>query len=506
MLLSMCAVAACGGDDGGTGSVELFVREVMPAEGATEVELDSTVSVIFNQAIDPESADGAVALEGVSAIVAVDQNIVTLTPDAPFDFLTEVRVTVGTGVRGLVGGDTLDAAETYTFTSRARRWSAPGSIGTSPAPNLLVPAASQLAAGPDGRVLALWQTAPASDDVHLEWSAYDPASDSWRAADELATATRDMEPRLASDGNGNLLVAWIDGALSVRVAWIDPATGAVDIPDPLYVADSGASGLALAMSRSGDAAIAYRTFDSLQVSRYLGASGAWVPGETVGPPNADRTALAVTDGGEVTAAWSDFDRRILQASSFDGASWSTVEPLWDGADGTIDRVRLQPLPSGDVAAAWGILASGGGEIHVRLRDAVTGWDDDEVLGTTPAGTAESWPELAIGPGGDILLTWAQPNSFGERGLFARWFRGGWQDTVTITQRIAFQHPVAIDADGNAVTVDHDGNAHYYRADRDEWIESHHGLGDSGGIAVGLAGVDPVVMSGADGKIRVSMYR
>jgi hypothetical protein len=116
------------------------------------------------------------------------------------------------------------------------------------------------------------------------------------------------------------------------------------------------------------------------------------------------------------------------------------------------------------------------------------WGEDEIIAT--AATADDTaPELAATPGGDVLVAWDDWNG----GLYARWWRGaGWQPIATLSVDHAPLHPVAIDAEGNAIVTYSDERAAYYLADEDRWVDSGMPL-DTELRRAAFAGAAPVVV-------------
>lgn len=143
LLLVPALVTACGGNDGGgstdagpTGDVTApTVVATTPADGATDVALDATVSVTFSEAIDCATMDerafliaaggqltGAITCQGATAV---------FTPDAPLAVDTTYGAQITTGLKD-VAGNALEAPYAWSFTTRPDQV-APTVVSTDPA-------------------------------------------------------------------------------------------------------------------------------------------------------------------------------------------------------------------------------------------------------------------------------------------------------------------------------------------------------------------------------------
>ena len=132
MLFSLTLVSCSGsGDDEGgtTGPGDVTppgVVSVSPAAGATDVNVATTLVVIFSETIDATSVGaGTVQLvldddkqDPVAGTPAVNSGQLVFTPDTPLGHASAYRATAGTGVTDLAGNH-LAAAHTWSFTTEA---------------------------------------------------------------------------------------------------------------------------------------------------------------------------------------------------------------------------------------------------------------------------------------------------------------------------------------------------------------------------------------------------
>jgi hypothetical protein len=115
----------CDGSTPGDTTPPTIVNQV-PASGASDVSVDTTVSATFSEALDPATVDGAVTLRAVAGGVVPASvsyssatRMITLTPDDPLAAETEYEMTILGGASGVtdVAGNPLAANAVWSFTS-----------------------------------------------------------------------------------------------------------------------------------------------------------------------------------------------------------------------------------------------------------------------------------------------------------------------------------------------------------------------------------------------------
>ncbi|MBN1807580.1 MAG: Ig-like domain-containing protein [Planctomycetes bacterium] len=125
-----CAVAAvllilsgCGGGGGGPDTTAPVVDSITPADAATGVAKDTTIEIVFNEAMDEATLDDTtITLEETVSTTAVaytsaydsGTRTYTITPDATLTTYLQYTVTVTTGVTD-TAGNALAADVTATF-------------------------------------------------------------------------------------------------------------------------------------------------------------------------------------------------------------------------------------------------------------------------------------------------------------------------------------------------------------------------------------------------------
>jgi uncharacterized delta-60 repeat protein len=140
ILLSFIAfMPACGGGGGGGdggASDDLAIVSTTPADGATDVDVATTVQLVFNTPIDPatlesEDAGSFVDSEGddveLDLEMSGDGKTLTLTPDEPLDYNETYTLTLYAGVVKNTSGKALASDASFSFTTEAQ----PESFGVS---------------------------------------------------------------------------------------------------------------------------------------------------------------------------------------------------------------------------------------------------------------------------------------------------------------------------------------------------------------------------------------
>lgn len=116
-------LAACSGATPPTGP-SISVVTFAPADGATDVDVDTIISATFDAAIDPTTVDGSVLVSGPDGPVAGVLDLVdagttaTFTPSAPFAPATTYTVAVSGTLTG-TDGAALSGSVSWTFTTAA---------------------------------------------------------------------------------------------------------------------------------------------------------------------------------------------------------------------------------------------------------------------------------------------------------------------------------------------------------------------------------------------------
>ena len=301
----------------------------------------------------------------------------------------------------------------------------------------------QVAAGPDGRVTAVW-TARTPDDKEQSirtstftagsWSAVETLSPPLRGETELVYETR--RARVAVDEDGRAVIATLSQTQDMSS----------------YAVQDNPWSLTLAARPPGAGEFA----PDVQVAERTETSRPGMP------------AVAMADG-VATLAWEDetnagdYYRTELRARRYDLRT-STLGAIADVVDGTVPEGHrhggpvLAVTPAGDATVAWTFADESAftavpNEVRSRTWRAGGAWDDASTVGS---GISEEAYDVAAGADGTVAVSWHR-TAGNEAPADARLRRpdGTWTAAKALggpdAQRSAFPF-VAVEADGDALAV------------------------------------------------------
>lgn len=127
MLMVLAMLAGCGGSGVGSGTIESdttapTVSSTSPLDGASDVAVDSTVTVTFSEEMDAATiTEATVTLEDagsnpVDGSVTSSGTTATFTPDTDLECNTTYTVRVSTGAEDLAGNQ-LESEYSFSFTT-----------------------------------------------------------------------------------------------------------------------------------------------------------------------------------------------------------------------------------------------------------------------------------------------------------------------------------------------------------------------------------------------------
>jgi hypothetical protein len=176
------------GDTGDTGDkTGPTVSNTTPAESSTEVSRNSTITATFNENILDPSVDASGdapsfaltqsnMVDPITATSAVDNNLVTLTPNSDLSILTTYTATLSTAITDL-SGNPLAADFSWSFTTVEGTWGTAEMIEDN-ANNASTP---QIAFDSSGNAIAVWSQNDADiDAVNNIWAnRFDSSTAEW---------------------------------------------------------------------------------------------------------------------------------------------------------------------------------------------------------------------------------------------------------------------------------------------------------------------------------------
>lgn len=449
---------AAGGPSAGAGggaSVTPGIESIDPAPGTEGVALDTDVTVVFAQPMDPATLSGTsltltcdgVAIAATPSLDAASR-VATLDPVEDLPLHASCTVTLTEALTDAAGTALFSEPYTSGFRSRDCEWGA----------------ASEL-----------------------------------EAADPSASV-----PRLAVNAAGQAVVAWLqsDGA-DVRV-WsriYDPTTGVWSTARPLSAASATAPGRPdVAIDPAGTAIVAWTQGYDLSASRYVAGSGWVVAASVASSPGADGVSaprVAVDPAGNVLALWTEFQLGPPISSSLHANLFSASTAAW----GSATTVRGGILNGYDVAAAgdgtFEVLlvargATAGVEVMGSLRYLpVAGWQSEVTHGSVYTSFGE--PRLVANQGGDCFSIWGGIPANGVGSLRAeRYTAGSWEADARIGALYVNSAAIDVAETGEALAL-------WVQADALRWNRFRQGTwrGDAALTTVG-AGVPSEPAVAADG--------
>ena len=445
-LSAVLSLAACG-DDGSspTPPLALEITAMTPTPGAANVETGATVTVTFNQAIDPATLTAAtfkVTTGGLALPAVITYVAATLTARAAVPLLPgagyEVEVTTGVRTPANAG---LSAAVEWTFATRAWQgatvdsagqvglWSSIALDGSArlhisyyDGSNATLKYASCAASC---STVGSWDTVTAdgasvggrwtslevdsNGGVHVSYAAffgltYATCSTNctnaanWQHVIVDSTGSVGDYTSLAVGGNGSLHVAYLDATnASLKYATCTANCVAATSWTTTTVDNAGDVGLyaSLALSGTGRLHVTYWDFTNADlkyatcaVSCATGANWQAVTVDGSGS-GGSATALALDASGGVHVTYSDNTNGNLRYATCPATC--TVAAGWQAM--TVDSV-------GEVASSSALVVDGNGRVHVAYRDDT---NSNLKYATCAAGcaTAAGWRALTVDDDGDV---------------------------------------------------------------------------------------------------------
>lgn len=384
-----------------------LVVALWPAEGSADASPEAVVGVVFRESIDSATVTSStfgVSRDGVQipGLLSVSGQTVEFTPALPLEHGAAYKATLGTGIRALSGA-ALAKEFSWEFTVR-------GIAGA--------------------------------------------------AAIVSANAYPAIQPEIAADGAGDLVVAWLqsNGTSTIYGVHYDvyaarrSAEGTWSAPVMLDDVTLGAKGAAqylqLACATTGACLALWQRYDpgftwesGVWAATYLPASG-WMTPVLLdgGPANLGPVVLAASPDLTAIAMWPSLDG-VLAARRFTLAGgWETQAVV--EAQGATMRPALAMNATGDTVAVW---ATSGHNPSVNVYDVYAarfepgaGWTVPEPI-EDDVESAYYYPAVAVDPDGVALAVWSQ-------GELTRWNRclpgAGWGTAASLAATSASMYGLA----------------------------------------------------------------
>jgi hypothetical protein len=272
---------------------------------------------------------------------------------------------------------------------------------------------AQVALDPAGDAVAVWQRSDGSD-LRAQ-AAFRPAGSGWDSPETLSAAGQSAElPQVAIDSDGNALAIWhrFDGTDDRVQASFRPAGGSFGAADTLSDAGQAAVRAQIAFDANGDALAVWQRFDGSD-SRIQAASrpagGSFGAVETLSDAGLDARAprIALDAAGDAAVAWrsdNDVQIRVRAAIRPAGGSFGAPQTLSDaGQDAGAVEVAIDP--EGNALAVWTRGHPDGDDRgQYALAPAGGGFEAPQTLSEPGGGVA--WPDAAFDGEGNALILWS----------------------------------------------------------------------------------------------------
>jgi hypothetical protein len=423
-------IVACGrggaADDGtgGRGGAALRVVETTPADMATEVPTDASVSAVFDDALAPATVTATSftlsqreePLQGAVSLAA--EATAAFLPDEPLMLLTEYTATVTTGIESLTGGR-LEADYQWVFTTRDGRWGMEGLIQTDTEGPAQTP---QLAINSSGQALAVWLQ---SDSTRSKiWANRYTTTEGWGVAQRIdGNIQNDARgPQVAIDPSGNGLATWQQSDDIRLSVWANRYTsdGGWETAELIETGDAGdANPAGVVVDASGNGLAAWSQSDGMTVNvwanRYTPTEG-WGVAQRIDGNNPNRGSgphLAINPNGSAVAVWGQTDdtRPHIWSNHYTpNGGWGSAGPVEDNDAGPAGGPKVATEPNGDALAVW--VQDDGGEFNVIWANRYTfnsGWGAPVRIDANDPSNAGN-PQVAVDPAGNALAIWSQVDS------------------------------------------------------------------------------------------------
>ncbi|MDH3623487.1 MAG: hypothetical protein OEQ49_06400 [Myxococcales bacterium] len=336
----------------------------------------------------------------------------------------------------------------------------------------------QVAVDPNGNAVLVWTQ---WDGMRWDiWANRFTPSAGWGVAERIGTDNGGGSPQVAVDPNGNAVAVWTyQDTLGMRAdIWANrftPSAGwgvaeRIETDNLRY-----AAGPQVAVDPNGNAVAVWDQRDPMRfdiwANRFTPSAG-WGVAERIETDNAGDASnpqVAVDPNGNAVAVWHQGDpvRFDIWANRFTpSAGWGVAERIETDNAGGGGSPQVAVDPNGNAVAVW---TQGDGE---PLRSATrfhiwanrftpsAGWGVAERIETDNLNNAFS-PQVALDPNGNAVAVWQQWDGM-RFDIWANRFTpsAGWG----VAERIgtdnagnAFVPQVAVDPNGNAVAVWHQGD-------------------------------------------------
>jgi hypothetical protein len=356
------------------------VVEVDPVDGATDVEVNSSISFLFNEAVNPDTVspdsiklfDGDAEVTGDASLV--QDQVASFEPSRRLALATTYTTSVSTDVTDTTN-QSLAAEFTSTFTTRDGEWEV---------------------------------DVPMVNDPETQWDYY-------------------SYPTVGVDGRGNALVAWTQGG-RVYGRWHRQATG-WQPAQPMSAEGSYVYGnFGVAVGPEGDAVVAWYEYNDMlatnqiMVRRYV--SGAWNAEPEVASPDltiygSPQGLNVAHNGGRILISWTHYNYSAPYYTYYVHATTTTSDGAFpapvalaavDGATGSYGQYIAAALDSsGNAMLVYDAVAAATytGQLYfVKYVAATDNWEYAAPIAGASDVYGGAQVSLALDDAGVALVAWS----------------------------------------------------------------------------------------------------
>jgi hypothetical protein len=272
----------------------------------------------------------------------------------------------------------------------------------------------QVAIDADGDAIFIWQRSDGTD-VRIQ-SRTRSAAGTWSAVKTLSENGRSANaPQVAVDPSGDTVVTWerVDREGFVRIqARARSAAGAWSAVQTLSDPGDDAYSPQVAVDADGDAVFTWVRSDGINQDHWIqararSAAGTLSPVQDLSDPdhNGLPSQVAVDGDGDAVFTWSRSDGenfRVQARARSAGGTLSAVQTLSERGRGA-QQSQVAVDADGDAVITWARFGSRQGWIQARTRSASGALSKVKYL--SDPGQNADFPQVAVDPGGDAVVTW-----------------------------------------------------------------------------------------------------
>jgi uncharacterized protein with GYD domain len=410
-----------------------------------------------------------------ASVTVVNEQTAVLTPDEPLALLTPHSATLTTEIESL-SGQSLETDFSLSFTTRDGAWGPAQRIEADNAGDAGLP---QIAVGADGIGIAVWHQSDGTRrniwaNRYTPAGGWGSAEIIEAGSGDATTP----QIAIDLDGNALAVWHQSDGTRRNIWANRYTTAGGWGAAELIEADDTGdAEFPEIAIDPDGDASATWHqadgTRENIWANRYTTAGG-WGAAELI---EMDDTAdarfpqIAADPNGNAIAVWYQAGgSRSIWANRYTPAGgWGAAE-LIEASGGAAEGPHVAVDPNGNALAVWyqddGVRLS----IWANRYTTTGGWGAAELIETDDAGNAIA-ARIAIAVSGNALAVWQQHDGI-RRNIWANQYTttGGWGAAERIeadNAGNALGPQIAIDVHGNALAVwrQHDGTVENIQANR-----------------------------------------